>query len=70
MYTTVNAAGDGHLLRWHQNEAGELVLRKRAKVTNTPITALDISADGSLIGLGTAEGAFPPILISDAQRRG
>lgn len=34
----------------------ELVLRKRAKLGNAAITALEISADGSLLGVGTLEG--------------
>ena len=44
------------MLLWHQNDDGELVLSKRAKMGDQAITALEISPDGSLLGLGTAEG--------------
>jgi hypothetical protein len=57
LFTAVNAAGDGHVLHWEQDAAGELVLRRRVKAIASPITSFDIGSSGRLLVLGTSEGA-------------
>ena len=56
LFTSVNAGGDGHLLRWEQDAQGQMLLTKRAKAHNMPITAFDISISGRFLGTGTSEG--------------
>ena len=48
---------------WRQDSQGEMVLDKLASMGDQAITALEISCDSSLLGLGTSEGAerlLPP----------
>ena len=63
LYTAVKSAGDSYLLMWRQDSQGEMVLDKLASMGDQAITALEISCDSSLLGLGTSEGAerlLPP----------
>ncbi|KAK9808182.1 hypothetical protein WJX73_005830 [Symbiochloris irregularis] len=56
LFTSVNAGGDGYVLRWEQDTQGIVVLTKQAKAHNSPITAFDISPSGRFLGTGTSEG--------------
>ncbi len=47
-----------YVLYYEQNDAGEMVCARKARVDPNPITAFDISPSGSLVGFGTSEGAI------------
>lgn len=66
LFTSVNAGGDGYLLRWEQDVQGIITLVKRAKAHNSPITAFDISATGRFLGTGTSEGVGWPVGLARA----
>ena len=62
-YTTVNAAGQGYILRWQQTQQGEIVMRRQLKAHGSAITAFDISRSGKYLGTGTSEGGALPFQL-------
>lgn len=58
LYAAVRFKGQGYILRWRQNDQGELILEQRSikPVTAAPICGFDASSDGQLLGAVTPDG--------------
>eukprot|EP00884_Botryococcus_braunii_P014330 jgi/Botrbrau1/22899/Bobra.0065s0052.2 len=65
IYTAVTTAGEGHVMYYEQDDTGEMICRKKARVDPNPITALDISPSGELLGFGTSEGDVAVLSVSN-----
>jgi prolactin regulatory element-binding protein len=58
LYTPVKFKGQGYILRWRQNEDGEIVLEKQSAkpVAPCPICGFEISRSGRLLAAVTPDG--------------
>ena len=58
LYTPVKFKGEGYVLRWRQEESGEIVLEKKSgrAVTPSPICGFETSTNGALLAAVTPDG--------------